>query len=162
MASRFHSFQKEQIMTSAAQTLERLTERLNQLERHNRRLRRCLVGLLAAAGVLILAAAQNSKPQAIETDRIVLRDAAGKVRGTWTVGDEGPMLQFLDADGGSMGTLTATPRGFAMRYFDRTKRLQSGVGLQPEGVAVVHYERDGTVQTGRNALLLSTGMFPTR
>jgi hypothetical protein len=140
---------------------ELLTQRVDRLERQNRWLRRLLGCIFGAASAILLIAAQKEKLQTVETDKFVLRDANGKARFQMEVGKEGPLLRFLDERGTDVATLGGVADAMVMRFFEPRNRLTSGLALQKNGVALVYYDRDGKAQTGRNAILLGTGIFPS-
>ena len=76
-----------------------ISNRLETLERENRRLK--VVGsvvLLGAAGALCmgLTAAPSKK---LETEAIVIKDARGKTQAILSAGDEGPALTLMDKNG---------------------------------------------------------------
>lgn len=140
--------------------LDQLAGRIDRLERQNRRLRRMLGSLLGAAGLIVLIAAQQGKPQSVEVEKLVVRDAQGKARIQMEVGTEGPIVRLLDEGGTHVASLSASAEAFVIRFFEPRNRLRTGMALQKSGVALVYYDKDGKAQTGRNAMLLGTGVFP--
>jgi hypothetical protein len=149
-------------MNADNDSLAQIGERLNKLERQNRRLRLMVVCLLVLGGVGVLTGADEGKRRPLDTETLVLRDADGKARARLEVGKQGAVLRFLDDQGGELANLGTTRRGsLQLRLLNRDGGLQTGVGLQRDGVALVYYDQDGNVQSGRNALLLGIGEFPT-
>ena len=63
-------------MNTASYPFDQFAERLNILERRNRRLTSMLVLLLVAGGLVLLGAAQKAERQSSES--LVLRDSAGE------------------------------------------------------------------------------------
>lgn len=82
------------------QARDTLIQRLDQLERDNRRLR--LAGALTIAGMItwaLMGQAVGSSP-IVEAQRVILRDSAGKVRASFGLGGDGsPLLGLNDGDG---------------------------------------------------------------
>jgi len=75
-------------------------ERLNKLERHNRRLRSALVLLVLTVGAVFVDAGAQSVPRTLRAQRFEVVDANGKVLaklGTLVGGD--PRLEFLGPSG---------------------------------------------------------------
>lgn len=74
-------------------------ERLNRLERANRRLTRAVAALtvLILAGLVIGAAREH--PRTLDAERITLRDKAGKVRAEFIADRDGPRLTLFDGEG---------------------------------------------------------------
>ena len=146
-------------MNTASHLFDQFAERLNKLERRNRRLTGMLVLLLVVGGLVLLGAAQTAKRQSSEMESLVLRDSAGKERARLEIGKEGPTLQFLNDRGQTLATVGTSKDALLLRLFDRNGRLQTGVALEQDGVALVTYDRDGQLQRGRGALLVTNGVF---
>ena len=112
-------------MYTRTPSLAELDVRLTKLERQNRRLKRlgllCL--LIAGSGFLLaqasrkpLSAAPGSATPAAFYDtlivhRLELRDKAGKLRGVWGIGDQGPLLVLSDAAGKPRAVLAVGAAG---------------------------------------------------
>lgn len=146
-------------MNTASLPFNQLADRLNKLERRNRRLTGMLVLLLVADGLVLLGAAQTAKRQSSEMESLVLRDSAGKERARFEIGKEGPAFQFLNDRGQTLATVGTSHDALMPRLFDRNGHLQTGVALEQDGVALVTYDSDGQLQRGRGALLLTNGVF---
>lgn len=100
----------------AIPTIEAVTERLDGLERENRRLRRIATFLLAGLlGVGALAAATcGRRGRTIEAQNLVLRDREGRLRGSFGVDRSGlPSLKIFDHRGQEQITLGAESEDFA-------------------------------------------------
>src|SRR5438445_84117 len=89
----------EKIMNPTSHPFDQFAERLEKLERRNRRLTSVLVLLLVAGGLVLLGAAQKAERQSSDMESFVLRDSAGKERARLAIGKEGPALQFLNDRG---------------------------------------------------------------
>jgi hypothetical protein len=150
---------EEKIMNIALHPFDQFAERLDKLERRNRRLTGMLVLLLVAGGLVLLGAAQKPKRQSSDMESFVLRDSAGKERARLEMGKEGPALQFLNEKGQTLATVATGKDALLLRLFDRNGHLQTGVSLEKDGVALVNYDRDGQLQRGRGALLFTNGVF---
>ena len=86
----------------------KMEERLDRLERENRRLKRAgaLVAALAVS-ILAMGAAAPEKGKKIEAEEIVLKDAAGKTRIWLSVTRLGPALHLFDEKGVPRAVLMA-------------------------------------------------------
>jgi len=146
-------------MNTASHPFDQFAERLDKLERRNRRLTGVLVLLLVARGLVLLGAAQNAEGQSSEMESLVLRDSAGKERARLEIGEEGPTLQFLNDRGQALATVGTSNDALLLRLFDRNGHLQTGVAVEQDGVALVNYDSDGQLQRGRGALLVTNGVF---
>ena len=87
-----------------------LGQRMERLEKSNRRWR--LTALLLALGcvVLMLAAFDFAQPnvmkaRTMEAQSFVLRDADGQIRARMAIGDDGPRLSFFDEHGNVISSL---------------------------------------------------------
>jgi hypothetical protein len=80
---------------------ERLTQRLHQLEEANTWWRRASLGTFAAVALVVLAGQANSKDKVVEAERIVLKDATGRIRATTrsALDKSSALLQFYGSDG---------------------------------------------------------------
>lgn len=148
-------------MTELPASVAQLSDRLEKLERQNRRLRQMLLAILVVTGTGWLLAADKPNLQPITTEKLTLRDASGKTRALLEVGADGPILRFLDAKGKDLATLSTTPDAVLFQFFGGGTRLRSGLALEKDGVALVYYNRDGNLQSGRNAMLMGSGVFPS-
>lgn len=78
--------------------IAKLSERIDRLEKSNKRLRTSLVAVsvILTAGILMGAAGAK---RVIEGERFVFRDAAGKERLTLDSGPSGPTATLMDITG---------------------------------------------------------------
>jgi hypothetical protein len=146
-------------MNTASHPLDQFAERLNKLERRNRRLTGLLVMMLVAGGLVVLGAAQKANRQSSEMESFVLRDSAGKERARLEIGKEGPVLQFLNDRGQALATVGTSKDALLLRLFDRNGHMQTGLAVEQDGVALVTHDSDGQLQRGRGALLVTNGVF---
>jgi hypothetical protein len=142
--------------------LERgLTDRIEDLARENRRLRRLWMGtvvtgalLLGLATALVIVTAQHGLPgsiaNVIEARQFVLRDASGNIRGTWNTSENGSMRLSLQAPrskaGLSLAALADGASGITVR--DSAGRSRVVVGLLPDQtVSLLFADENGTTRT---------------
>jgi hypothetical protein len=81
-----------------------LQQRLAKLEKQNCTFRRAAMALLAVFGALLLMGQAAPEPHGIReklisTEKLVLTDAAGKMRAMLYAAEDGPKLDFYDAQG---------------------------------------------------------------
>jgi len=175
-------------MDSYTPSLADLEARLEKLERQNRTLKRLgLLFLLIAGSGFLLAQASCQRPGAapgaatpavtydtLVVHRLELRDKAGKLRGLWTVGNDGPLLVLcdpagkpraalgVDADGADLMLLGAPGKGqtwLAQDTFSvtdaqgfkavvgvtQTETTKTGESHTTSAAAVTLFGRDGKV-----------------
>jgi hypothetical protein len=115
-------------------SLETLTQRLERLERDNRRLRRMGGGFLIGLIALLLTAQAVPPARIVEAQHFVVKDGAGKKRAELTTSDTGPELVFVDTMG--------------------RRKAALGLALGEPHLVMFGYDRYGTapVQTLRVAL----------
>jgi hypothetical protein len=86
-------------MTDQTAQLKTIAERLEELEKQNRRMKRAGLFALAAASALLLMGQTAPQFRTVEAERFVLRDSKGKVRGALGMRENGPRLELYDAEG---------------------------------------------------------------
>ena len=98
-------------------------QRVERLERENRRLKRAGLVALALAAVLVLTGQARSS-RVMEANRFVLRDTSGRVRAELkTEEDLSPRLVLLDSHGASRAWLDLSKKGEpTLRFWRRANR----------------------------------------
>jgi hypothetical protein len=95
-------------------TLDRLTQRLDRLERENRRWR--LAGCLSVLGLVAVAlmgqAIRGKVAKVVEAERFVLRDSSGIERAALDILPGGAALSLLDQNGAPRALLSQEAIGF--------------------------------------------------
>jgi hypothetical protein len=124
-------------MISSKDELAILRDRLDRLERGNRRLRR--FGLFAFLGVaLLFVMGQTSPsivPEVIEAKRFVVKDASGRnLAALGTDRDGAPLLVLTNLDGGLGATLEVTAaRKPSLTLYDRAGNSRAIMSVDSEG-----------------------------
>jgi hypothetical protein len=143
-------------MNTQIHSLDQLADRLNKLERQNRRLKQFGGCLLVVMGLVLLGAAQRQSPA--QANELVLR-SGGKDRARLEIIRGDPTLRFLDENGRNVATLGTSRGALVVQLWDEAGRVQTGWAVQRDGIALVCHDRDGTLQTGRTAILQTAGVF---
>lgn len=133
------------------------TERLQKLERDNRRMKRG-GGLVLLAIASLLFMGQTVKNRSLDADSIVLRDASGRVRIELGTGDDNaPILRMFGSDNKPSIALSGDEKGSGLWFFaghgkgmvmlsnvdSPTLILSDGSGGTSVDVASVHtYDND--------------------
>ena len=124
-------------MISSKDELAILKDRLDRLERGNRRLRRC--GLFTFLGVGLVffmgQAVPGNVPEVIEAQRFVVKDASGKnLAALGTDRDGAPLLVLTNLDGGLGATLEVTAaRRPTLTLYDRDGHSRAIMSVDSEG-----------------------------
>jgi hypothetical protein len=107
-----------------------MLERIERLERGNRRLKRMVtVPVLALAAVMVMGqAAPRSK--VVEAERFALVDPKGNLVGGLSAGERGPTLTFFDSTG-----VRLSLSHDAVLLYDRNKEVRFMLRIQDEGTA---------------------------
>ncbi len=126
-------------------TTSLMAERLEQLERDNRRLRRyggmMLVGLACLLGLTIALFLYSGRlglggavPENIAARQFTIRDPRGTVRGSWGLGGDGTVRLLLsDAAGRPRVRLSLLPDGSSgLSLADSANRKMVAVGVLPD------------------------------
>ena len=122
-----------------------LTERLETVERENRRLRRLGLMMIIGIGVLLgltsaimVIAARHGMPgmvpQVAEARKFLLRDRDGRIRGTWGTNEEG-MAQLLlqDTTGRTRMRFSVLEDGSSgLAFVDSVNNARIVVGILPD------------------------------
>jgi hypothetical protein len=115
-------------MTPSIEQLEQLTQRIEQLERHNRWLKRLGLAAVAVLGLAVLsgqATPTAAEPRIVVAEGFQLVDAEGKPRGELMMTAEGPQLRLLDAEAKPQVALSATAGRSALDLIEKEKRRAS-------------------------------------
>ncbi|HEX3235412.1 MAG TPA: hypothetical protein VHR41_14530 [Gemmatimonadales bacterium] len=138
-----------------------ILNRVETVERENRRLRRLWVSslisiavLLGLASALVIVSARHGLPgtvaDVIESRQFLLRDADGMVRGAWGTLPDGTMRLSLQAPGSKAGvTLTALKSGASgLTFSDSSGRSRGVFGILPdETLSLTFGDRTGMTRT---------------
>ena len=118
---------------------DHLTQRLDRLERENRRLK--LLGALALLGLAALTLMGQTAPtpvaNTLEAERFVLRDGAGNVRASLGLRPDGTAaLALADDTQRERLVLSVTAPGLAgLDLSDRAGQLRAGLNVRADGTA---------------------------
>ena len=130
--------------------METLVERLDRLERENRRLK--WVGSVVLIGITALVLMGQAGPRhvfkIVQAEQFVLRDPSGQTRAVLgTVADGSAGLALYDRDGKDRAKLIVLPDGMSgLIAFDRDGKLRAGTGVTADGSPrLTLYDRDGRV-----------------
>ena len=141
-------------------------ERLERLEKQNRRLKSAATVFMIFTSSLVLMSAAGHKGRTVEAKQMVLKDDAGttravlgmrsagpglalydangdKVQALLTVLQTGPVLGLYDADGTTRVLLGVTPKGVTLTFNDADGKLRGGVGFSGDAQNVTFFDRDG-------------------
>jgi hypothetical protein len=91
-----------------------LIQRMERLERGNRRWKLAALVLFLSCLVLLLAGFDYPQPnlvkaRSVEARNFVLRDADGQVRARMAISEDGPRLTFFDEQGNVVSSLPLKP-----------------------------------------------------
>jgi hypothetical protein len=125
-----------------------ITERLDRLERENRRLKRLGLASLAVMGS-VLVMGQSPAKRILEANEFILRDASGSVRATLKMDKGEPLLTLLD----SHGKVEAGPEQIEFEDSNGTNRALLGSHSaiyyqQVEGKTVITDQGPGLLLSG--------------
>jgi hypothetical protein len=142
-------------------------ERLDRLEKQNRRLKSAAALFVILTSCLILMSAAGHKGRTIEARQIVLKDDEGNTRAVLGMrsagpgltlydsgGDKaqallavlqtGPVLGLYDADGNTRVLLGVTPKGATLTFNDAEGKLRAEMGFSGDAPHVTLFPREGS------------------
>jgi len=154
-------------MDSGVSDLYIMAQRLEKLERQNRRLIKAGVLALALLFSLVwMGQAPPRKPRPIEADRFILKDPTGKKRAELMMEETGPGLVLYDfsgkrigrfgavstgaglslqsAEGGSRLSLVSQAEGPYMLIFDSTGKFRTELGASQRGPYLLFHDANGS------------------
>ncbi len=153
-------------MTPLPCDLSAVVQRLENLERQNRRLRWALAAVVVAAAALVLwgtapRGQAEPKPEQRGPDEFVLRNGQGdpRVRVSMDKDRDAANVVFSDAKNRPRATMTLGPDGTMLRFLDADGKLRSGLSVEADGVAIVAAGSDGRLLTGTTALKNDAGLL---
>ncbi|HET8577589.1 MAG TPA: hypothetical protein VFO18_10850 [Methylomirabilota bacterium] len=119
-------------------TLDQLMERLDRLERWNRRLGAMLVAALlgTVATLLMGQAPPHRSPRTLEAEEFVLRDSRGQIRAMLGASQKpsGTGLQIYSEDGKPRTRLILSSDGTAsLEFLDTSERVRVLLGVRENG-----------------------------
>ncbi len=119
-------------------TSSTLIERLDRLERENRRLKiaGAILLLVVAAGGAMGQVLPKAVPKVVEAERFVLRDTKGKILATLGAEASGLLaLVLYDQNGKARAVLGVVADGRpVLSLLDQNGKDRAGLGLLPDGV----------------------------
>ena len=133
-----------------------VVERLEKLERHNRKLKQMgAVVLVLAASVLLMGQAAPKKT--VEANEFILKDENGRISGSWIIVDGSPQLSFFGQKGNvavSLGESGVGPpkenRQLVMRYggpfltlYDADGNRRAWLGVDRDGPGMAFSDANG-------------------
>jgi hypothetical protein len=136
-------------------TLNPLTQRLDRLERENRRLK--IAGAIVLLAVVAVGAMGQVLPKAVpkvlEAERFVLRDTSGKILATLGPSPLGPGLSLYDQSGKIGASLLATlgPNLFGpgLSLFDQSGKIGASLVLLAGTPTLNFNDQNGKARAGR-------------
>jgi hypothetical protein len=105
-----------------------IEERLEKLERQNRRMKLAGLGAVVIAGAFVLMGqARLVHPGTITATKFVLVDAQGRQRATLDMYKGSPILGLFDANGKLRAELAAAPNGPWLQLNDASGNMRAGM-----------------------------------
>jgi len=127
-----------------------IEERLERLERKNRRLTGLLAGLGAAAALwVVLGAAPGTAPaplpymESVAAKKFLVVDAQGKLRATLCIAEKGPGLWLYDETGAYRAGLGLNEQGAGLTLIDAKGKNRATMCLAEKGPELTLYDENG-------------------
>jgi hypothetical protein len=153
-------------MKAPTPDIQAVLERLETLEKQNRRMKAAMTLLMIFASCLVMTSAAAHKARTVEATQIALKDGAGttrallgmrssgpglalydakgdKVQALLTVLQTGPTLGLYDAEGNTRVLLGVTPKGSTLAFNDPQGKLRVEIGFSADAPHVTFFDRDG-------------------
>ena len=123
-----------------------LAQRVEKLEKANRRLKLAGVLAMALVGCLLLLGAASPK-RTVEAEEFILRDANGEVRALLGMIQEGPMFALYGAEPhrGSRAILRMAAEGPMLTLSDENKQIRVMLGTTSNEPVLAFFDANGKV-----------------
>ena len=125
-------------------------QRLEQLERANRRMKRLGAFVLLTAAIVLLSGQANGKALPdLEVRSLTLKDKEGKTRATLSVLAHGASLNLFDKGGKMRVWLSTMADGsVALALLDKDGTTRMALGVAAKGPALAFSDKEGKVRVG--------------
>ncbi len=139
-----------------------LEERIQRIERQNRRFKQLTCAALVALGVLVLMGQAPVKGRTVEAETIILKDADGKVRARMETKAQGVLLRLFDKNEQRREELMVGDKGAYITLGDSTGRPRMMFGVHGEGdddeASLAMNGKDGKSGTELRAAVGASGL----
>ena len=106
-------------------------ERLEELEKQNRRMKHVGTIAVIVAGVALLMG-QAAQKKTVEANEFILRDTNGKIRAKLDIFAGGPHLDLFDAAGTVRVSLNNSKDGTGLGLFDAAGKIRAGLTVDAD------------------------------
>jgi hypothetical protein len=135
-------------MTAQAPELAAVVARLEKVEQQNRKLKRVGVVVLALAVAGMVMGQAMPRARILEAREFLLKDPAGKVRGTLSVDKAGPGLALVDENGKLRAALAVYKDGPRLGLLDENEKLRVELAAVKAGLWLDLYDENGKPRVG--------------
>src|SRR4029077_8822292 len=129
-------------MTAETPELRDLVERLDKLEKRNRRLQRGLIAVFTALSAIVLMGQAAPSPRVVEAQKFVIKDADGKVRGWLGIIGKGSELTLGNANAQPMISLEVSNDSGDLHFYG-SRRSGMNLGINSGNPSVSILDADG-------------------
>jgi hypothetical protein len=131
-------------MTAEAPEVRDLVQRLDRLEKRNRRLNGGLIAALTAFSAIVLMGQASPSPRVVEAQKFVLKDADGNVRGWLAIIGKGSELTLGNANAQPMISLeVSTDSGDLHFYGSRRSGMNFGINSGNPSISILNADGQG-------------------
>jgi hypothetical protein len=124
-----------------------IVERLDKLEKQNRRLSIALALIAVFAGCLMFGGARFHKGHTVTARRIVLQDETGTTRAILGMRSAGPGLTLYDQNGENIeALLTVLQTGPVLTMYDANGATRVLLGVTPKGATLAFNDPKGKLR----------------
>ena len=129
-------------MTPQTSDMQSVLERLDKLERQNRRVKQLALAALLPIGAVLLMGQCTPRGRTVEAEKFIVRDPRGRLQAEFASTEYGPALSLYDKSGKARVGLDAAAAP-GLKLYDPSGWPQAELTTQPEGAFLSLSGTDG-------------------
>ncbi len=154
-ARSYNRNERGRLVATQTSNMQVTVDRLDKAEKDIRRLKAGGAGILLVVSSAFLMGQALPEGKTLEAEKLVLRDASGKVRVILTAAGKGPALVLMDANEKPRAALDldVTTQGPGLRLYDPGGRPRVAEFVTEEGPGISISDENGNVRLGFHAAI---------
>ena len=126
-------------MTSDTPNMLNIVERLEKVERQNRRMKQAGVAILVCCIAALVMGQASPNSRILDAEELIIRDKAGNIRAMLSVSEKGPSLYLSGAKGNPLVMLSVSEKGPSLYLSDANGKLRVSLSVSGKGPSLNLY-----------------------